>query len=535
MGEMKFCARFLAALPKWPARRCLSFFLAAPLFYPAYGQWAPKGTPLSFAEINSPYHEASPLPHPDGRSLYFSRVRHPGNAHGEEDAGDLWHLGRSSASAWGAPQPLIGAPNNPFENFPISFSQKGQVLYHVYQTADGSLKKRLAYSRWESEHSWSPPVFCPIPYFKNFSPHLSAWVSEDEKVMVLSLQSFHTYGHEDLYVSLKQDDGTWSPLENTGNEVNTSHQEITPFVARDGKTLFFSSNKLGGKGGFDVYRSKRMDGSWKMWSPPVNLGGAVNTQGSEHYFRVSPGGEQAYYTSVTNSYEHGDILQIALEAGSVEVPQLVREGPVFSHEKRELFVSLWDSESGERIRGKVRVFFLSPEKERVTLQVSHAFHGHLSFSGGLEKIVCQSPSYLYKTVGGRNEEGGRWYYQVFMRRIVEEKNLSFQHVFFEKGTTRIISDGASELLDLAYTLVENTEIRVFIEGHTDNQGDFNDNLRLSQQRVQTIIDYLVSQGVAAERLLGKGYGSTRPIASNDSEKGRKKNRRVSFILSRTDN
>ena len=119
-----------------------------------------------------------------------------------------------------------------------------------------------------------------------------------------------------------------------------------------------------------------------------------------------------------------------------------------------------------------------------------------------------------------------------MRKIEEQKNLSLSHVFFEQGSTRMIHGGERELLDLAHTMVEEPLIQIFIEGHTDNQGDFDENLRLSQQRVQTIIDYLIAQGVEAHRLSGKGYGSVRPIAGNQSEQGRRQNRRVSFILSR---
>lgn len=508
----------------------LVFSCMACLFHPACGQWRLKGLPVSFADINSPYHEVSPLPHPSGTSLYFSRVRHPGNVSGEQDAGDLWYIKQSSPKTWGTPQPIIGAPNNLFENLPMGFSMGGKMLYYVYQTTQDPHQKQIAFSTWEGGRSWSAPTLCVIPYFKNFSTHLSAWVSNDRDTMILSLQSFHTHGHEDLYVSFKRD-GAWCPLENMGGVINTPYQELTPFVSPDGMTLFFSSNKKGSEGGVDVYYSRRLDNSWKKWSLPINLGPAVNTKGSERYFRIAQDGEQAYYTSTTSSHEYSDVLKISLEKEDPATQNLLIDIPQLPAQ-RMLFISLWDAQTNERIGGKAYIYFLSPEKESTTQRVSSVFDAAFSFSGGLEKIVCQVPQYFYKTVSHENEVGVVWHYQIFMRKVVEQQSLSFQHVFFERGSTQIVSGGERELLDLAYTLAEEEDVHVFIEGHTDNRGNFNENLQLSQQRVQTIITYLIAQGIEARRLSGRGYGSARPIASNASEKGRRKNRRVSFILSR---
>ena len=252
---------------------------------------AQEACPLPLRRSIPPYHEISPVPHPDGASLYFARAKHPANVGGVRDVGDLWHVTRSSAEAWGTPHPVVSAPNSAMGDFPIGFSEDGQLLYYVHQSEQEGTERRIAFSKAEGRHHWSSPTLCTIPYFKNFSDHLSGWVSQDEAVMVLSLQNYHTHGQEDLYICFKKD-GAWGPLENMGLGINSERQEVTPYVSSDG-TLFFSSNREGGKGSFDVYHSTRLDDTWKRWSVPTLLEGSVNTRGSERYFRVADDGENS--------------------------------------------------------------------------------------------------------------------------------------------------------------------------------------------------------------------------------------------------
>ncbi len=118
---------------------------------------------------------------------------------------------------------------------------------------------------------------------------------------------------DDIYVSFKQKNGSWTKPLNLGPEINTEEfTETTPFLAADGVTIYFSSDRKGGQGSNDIYYSKRMDKSWKRWSRPVNLGPGVNTDGYDAYYTVSAVGDYAYMTSFKETIGKGDVVRIKL-------------------------------------------------------------------------------------------------------------------------------------------------------------------------------------------------------------------------------
>jgi outer membrane protein OmpA-like peptidoglycan-associated protein len=108
--------------------------------------------------------------------------------------------------------------------------------------------------------------------------------------------------------------------------------------------------------------------------------------------------------------------------------------------------------------------------------------------------------------------------------------VSMRNVLFYMGTTNLLEDSFAELDAVAIFLKSNPKVKIELNGHTDNQGDAKKDIVLSQQRVDRIKEYLVSKGVSARRISGKGFGGTKPVASNANEDGRKLNRRVEFVI-----
>ncbi len=112
------------------------------------------------------------------------------------------------------------------------------------------------------------------------------------------------------------------------------------------------------------------------------------------------------------------------------------------------------------------------------------------------------------------------------------QTLDLSGITFLFGSDEITAEGIVILNDVVRILNQHPEFDIAIEGHTDNTGDKNLNLELSQQRAASVMNYLISQGIQSERLNATGYGESKPIASNDTAEGRATNRRIDFEVTR---
>jgi outer membrane protein OmpA-like peptidoglycan-associated protein len=132
---------------------------------------------------------------------------------------------------------------------------------------------------------------------------------------------------------------------------------------------------------------------------------------------------------------------------------------------------------------------------------------------------------------GKESDSDSIQWSIPLSPIEKGATLVLKNIFFEKNSAALNPSSFSELNELAKLMKENTGIRIEINGHTDNVGQKNDNLVLSQKRASSVSNYLVSQGIAADRLTSKGYGDAKPIASNDTEQGKSLNRRTEINVS----
>ncbi|HMQ01020.1 MAG TPA: hypothetical protein PKC24_14665, partial [Cyclobacteriaceae bacterium] len=263
--------------------------------------------PNAFQQLNSAYDEANPVLHPDSKTLYFTIAHHPDNIGGKKDPGDIWYSKLQEDQTWSAPMHAGAALNNRQYNAVAGFSADGAIMYlHNHYTSSGEAARTqgIAMSR-RTAAGWSAPENIAIPYFLNRSAIQSGSISGSGKYFVFAADSYGSFGAEDLYVCTYQN-GRWSEPCNLGVIINSAFQEMSPFLAADDVTLYFSTNGRGGKGSFDVYTSTRLDDSWTNWSIPQNLA-AVNTSGRELFFTLSADHTFALYTSTQNSDGYGDV------------------------------------------------------------------------------------------------------------------------------------------------------------------------------------------------------------------------------------
>lgn len=490
-----------------------------------------------FAKVNSPFDEMNPVISPDGNTLFITIANHPQNAGGRRDPGDIW-ISTKTAEGWSTPVHGGRGLNNNSYNGVAGISQDGKTLYLLshYKT-DGSSPSTqgIAVAR-QSGSGWSSPENISIPYFLNRATTLTGYWSETQSVVVLAAEGYNSKGAEDIYVTIKRGDG-WSELINLGTIINTPFQEISPTLNAEGTKLYYASNGRKGYGSFDIYVSERLDDTWTLWSEPVNLGKDINSEGRELYFRLFPQLGQSLYTSTRNSDGYGDVKfltdSVRITPSIVEVKSPVVEiveptEPVKSS-RVTIKGRITNAKSGEAVAAHIS--FMSDS----LFTTDAAADGNYSISLTPNKsysvqVDAQGYINLSEKLNIQSVEMSALELNFKLQPIEVGAVVNLKSVLFEIGTTTLLEESYSELNVVVDFLKTNPKVEIELEGHTDNRGDAKKNLELSQQRVDKIKSYLVSKGISGRRIKGKGFGGSRPIATNDSEEARRLNRRVEFRI-----
>lgn len=519
--------------------------------------------------INSPFDELNPVFSPNGNTLYFTRSRHPENIGGRNDPGDIWLSTKDEAGNWTQAENAGKNLNNGYFNSVLGFSPDGNTIYlqhHYFKRGLRPGTQGISFAT-KAKKGWSDPQKLNVENFYNQSQHQSACISADGKVMILAINSYGSYGYEDLYVSYKISDGSWSAPKNMGNTINTMHQEMTPFISKDNTTLYFASSGHNTRGSRDIFSAKRLDNSWRVWSKPENIS-ELNSEGIELGFVIDPDQKFAYFISTQNSDGYGDINKIKLnqdfqpkDSTNVIALNLTEPDTVIIISQNEnvdrptttAVKDVEDAKSIETYKVKGGVFSKKnelPLDAKISLipvvynqdykpLAIEAENGKYSFEldkGIQYKLKVSAEGFL--TTEERLEEDGVYEgtleQNFYLTPLEQGATFQINNVLFERGTASLVDSSYAELDNIVEMMAENPALKIEIGGHTDNQGDARLNLRLSEQRVETVINYLTKKGIQESRIVGKGYGGMKPISSNSSENTRKLNRRVEFTILETD-
>ena len=275
-------------------------------------------------DLNSAADEQVPVLSADGRTIFFTRGHHPENAGGKADKGDIWLSHFSDSAGWSNPKRLSAPINTQFYNGVFNLSSNKLFLYGIYRNGQAPLPGIASSKSVSWPMQWQMPQSSGIKYFQNKSANNGNTVSREADILILSIESFKTLGAEDLYVSFWDViSSNWTEPKNLGPMINTKLQELTPFLAPDNKTLFFSTNGRGGMGSRDVFVSQRLDDTWTNWTAPRNMGETVNSEGAEMGYRYYPQLEHAVFTSTKDSDGYGDIRIIPVT--TEDINQLINE------------------------------------------------------------------------------------------------------------------------------------------------------------------------------------------------------------------
>jgi len=346
-------------------------------------------------------------------------------------------------------------------------------------------------------------------------------VTSDGKTIYFASNRTGGLGGYDIYKTDKQVDGSWSDPINVGAPINTPGNEKSPYIHTDSQTLYFSSEGHKGLGGYDIFYSRHNEND--EWTDPVNIGYPINSFSDDLGFFVSTDGFKGYYASnrfdKNNKwnlysfplYEEARPQKVLFIKGQVDIEnneELIRAKVQLKNMKTKTIKEIQvDTSTGKYVAA---VLFNNDQ----VLTVKKEGYVYSSRYLSVEDTSLEQP----KTVNLKVKE-------IKVGQEYEIEDINFATNSYE------LNDDAKKIIDEFFEfLSENKNISVEIQGHTDNVGQVDDNLSLSDHRAHSVYQYLIEKGIAAERLSYKGYGESRPVASNDTWLGRAKNRRTVFVI-----
>lgn len=477
--------------------------------------------------VNSAYQEFGPLLSPDGKTLYFSRRADPNNIGGEKDEEDIWYSEWDDKKNYWKEAKNIGAPlNNKEPNFINSITPDGNtmLLGNIY-LPDGSMAAGASVS-YRTATGWTAPANLEIVEENNVNEKANYYLSNTKKVLLLSIeQKGNTQGDRDLYVSFLTPDTVWSKPLNLGKVVNTMGTEAAPYLAADERTLYFTSNGFGGYGGTDIYVTRRLDDSWTAWSEPENLGPVVNTAYDESFFSISASGEQVLFTSAGDKDGDQDMFTLTLPSMLRPLPVVLIKGRVLNSKTRQPISGVKIFFENLNTGKEVGVASSSPvTADYQIILPSGSNYGYLAEHRGYASVSSNMD--LQNLI-----EYTEIQQDLFLSPIEVGQTVLINNLFFDFDKWELKKESFLELDRLAKLLTDYPDIKVEVSGHTDNIGTASYNDKLSYERANAVVTYLVKKlGASKERITLRYYGEQKPLADNTTQQGRHQNRRVEFKI-----
>ena len=347
-------------------------------------------------------------------------------------------------------------------------------------------------------------------------------LSADSKTIFFVSSRKGGIGGSDIYYSTINESGTFGEAQNIGEIINTVFDEQRPYLHPDGKTLYFSSAGHAGFGANDVFKSTLSESG--QWTIPINLGRPINTSEAEIGIFVSTDGQTGYVSSDRSGGFGGQDLY-KFEMPEKIKPNLVSylKGKVLdglSKKAVKANIKLYDIESGKIYKtfssDELNGNFLETIEGGKDYALEAISEGYLPFSENISlKDIKVNEAFVFN---------------VNLSKIEKGNEITLKNVFFNSEKFDLLESSKIELKNLVAFLQENNSLNIEIGGHTDNSGSSSTNETLSNKRAKSVMDFLITNGIDSNRLSSKGFGDSKPIDSNDTEKGKANNRRTTILI-----
>lgn len=393
------------------------------------------------------------------------------------------------------------------------------IIFTACQTTGGFGSCDLYITKKKGQE-WSVP--------QNLGPvvNSSSWESQpslsaDGRTLYFVSDRKGGKGARDIWKTEWVDENSWSKPINLGDSINTIYDEVSPFIHYNNQWLFFSSNGWPGFGGYDIFLSERKK---QEWATPHNLGKPLNDPSDQLSLYITADGSKGYYSNEpAGSMGAGSRLYV------FDIPKELIPGKPAVY----VYGKITDKSTGNPLFASVQLFNLKEEKPVYTVNSDEISGDFLMVlpQGAQYALYVNSEGYLFNSTSfdySEQEDLTPIHQNVELEPIRKGNRVILNNLFFELDSYQLLDQSLVELKEVLRFMNNNKTSKIKITGHTDNTGSVDYNKRLSEQRAKAVVDYLIQQGVDKSRLLFEGMGATQPITDNSTEISRRKNRRIEF-------
>lgn len=504
--------------------------------------------------VNTPFNDYSPIISADGNTLIFTSNRTDDLSKAKANANfeDIY-VSYKNGTKWSVPKTISPNINIKYNDAAASLSPDGKTLFLYYEEGEGDI-----YTSTRTGDIWSDPK----PLNKNINTAMfwetCASVTADGQKLFFASNRPGGIGELDIYMSQRDAKGDWGKAVNLGPIINTPNNEDSPFIHHDGVTLYFSSDGHPRLGNSDIFVSEFVNNKWKK---PENMGYPLNSWEYDGFFTLSPDKKRGYFsTAKEGGLGDADIYSITFlepkykpkpkpviakvqeEKVKPELPKHEEfvDPEIEIHKIAKVVTLLKGKVIDERNAAPLSaiISLVDNVTNKVITKInSHPTTGEFELTiphGGNYGVATEKAGYLFNSINFNLPQFAE--YQEIDTHIIMVKaevgsKVVLRNLFFDIGKSDLKQESIAEVENIRELLVNDKTLRVQINGHTDNMGNAAANKALSLKRASSVVNYLVQHGISADRLSAKGYGSERPIVSNDDEVGgREINRRTEIEI-----
>jgi outer membrane protein OmpA-like peptidoglycan-associated protein len=472
--------------------------------------------------INTQYSEHSPVISADDNYLLFTS--RGTNVTGGKTAADgdyfedVFESKRLGPDEWEQPRSLSAALNGKGHDATIQIYDNDTKMLMYRQDEGGD----IFYSE-KSGGDWTEPK--KLNHNINTKgKETDAYITPDGKTLYFATSNYNENGDMDLYMSTRSEGGDWGKPTTMGSTINTQYDEDSPYLSKDGKTLYFSSRGHNTMGGFDIFMSKYDDVARK-WSKPENMGYPINTPDDDIYYRLSPDGSYAYLSSYRiGGYGEKDIYTINY------IRNVTIKGHVYSMRDSTVIPGVelvFNSTSADKKAISYRDI-TKPDSGNYMVNVLSGRKYSVVVSKDGKNITTEE--FEVPVVTNDTTTIVKDFYVPYEGETEVVAKITFKNIYYDTDKYNLRPESVTELDNITAVLKANPQLNISIEGHCDSRNTDEYNMVLGKNRANAAYDYLRKKGIAAGRMVTISYGERRPVAENDSPENMQLNRRDEFII-----
>ena len=499
-------------------------------------------------ELNTDQDEIAPSITTDGAEIVFSSNRANKNTPNEVGIYDFDIYSSSMVDGvWQKPIPLKGSVNSPGDDVVNNLYYDGTKML-LHRDNGGHLD---IYESFLKGLEWSEPKLMHYNINSKANERYASYDFDNYRIYYARDNANRSNGYDIMNSGVESFKERTYGMGVMVAPVNSRFNDGPVFLHLDGETMYMASEGHESMGGYDIFVSKKVNGTW---SKPVNMGYPINTPYDDFFFASTANGKFAYISSNREGGEGGfDVYKVTFW-GPEKQPAIVTEDYLLA----SIIMPMKDGEVEATVEVKKKsltvfkgltVDDMTNKPVEAVIEITDNATGKIiqNFttnsatgkfiislnSGKNYGIAVKADGYLFHSENFDIPNGSADNLvdkEIRLKNIKIGSKIALRNIFFDTGKSTLRSESNAELERLVKLMKDVPSLKIEISGHTDNTGSAALNDKLSQERAEAVVNYLKSKGIASDRMTAMGYGSNRPIASNATSEGRQENRRTEFEI-----